>query len=146
MLCLSCYVKSPKQQLNFTKKSRNKHRLLHFKGVLYHVHTYTTYSSYHLFYMNQVPEKQYFGQWPYITNKIPINAIWHFKWKKCKINCYRVSKYIINISKRCWIFFQWIYSIFVYHLHVKCHIVYCVLNSLKNTVLHKSYFCTLSHS
>ena len=31
-------------------------------GVLYHVHTYTVAVSNHVLYMNQVPEKLYFGQ------------------------------------------------------------------------------------
>ena len=41
--------------------------------------------SYHHYYMNLVLEKLYFGQWSYITNIYPVNAICLLKFKQCRI-------------------------------------------------------------
>jgi hypothetical protein len=48
-------------------------------GVLYHVHTYTVTISYHLLYMNEVPERLYLSQSPNITKNQPVSAIWLLK-------------------------------------------------------------------
>ena len=48
IFCISCNVK---------KSKRAETVLTVFKGVLYHVCTYTVTVSYHSFYMNQVSEK-----------------------------------------------------------------------------------------
>ena len=53
----------------------------------YYICFYTVTVSYPLLYMNQVPEKLYFDQWPYlhVTKIYLINAIWLFIYSKYRI-------------------------------------------------------------
>ena len=51
--------KNQEQLPNFMEKGETIVFLMVFEGVLYHSCTYTVVFSYHLLYINQVPEKLY---------------------------------------------------------------------------------------
>ena len=70
ILCLSCNVKMSKQLLNYLKKALFQYFQWCPLPCL-HLYCYRFLSSH---YINQVPEKLYFGQWPYIAKIDPVNV------------------------------------------------------------------------
>ena len=69
MLCLSCNVKKSKTIVKFSEKSRNKSRSNRFLWCPLSRPCLYCFSFLPLLNMNQVPEKVYVGQWPYMAEK-----------------------------------------------------------------------------
>ena len=76
---LSCFAVRANKKCANIEKNRNIHHSNCSQGCLLsrpYLYYYLFYSS---LYMIQVPEKLYFGWWPYIKKMYPVNAIWLFK-------------------------------------------------------------------
>jgi hypothetical protein len=84
--------KSPKQLSNCLKRAENNRLSNRFQWC--HLPFPRVYCYHFLpsLYMNQIPEKLYFGQWPYTTNNY---AIWLVKYSK-----YRINIISIPVNKR----------------------------------------------
>ena len=67
ILCLSCNVKNSKVTTKLSENSKNKHRSNSYQWCHLSCSHLYCYCFLLLFYMNQVPEKLYFGHWPYIS-------------------------------------------------------------------------------
>ena len=75
ILCLSCNIKrSMLSENSWNKHCFNRFQMHHlWRQCLY------WYRFFLLLNRNQVPEKLYFSQWPYITKIYQVNAIWLLK-------------------------------------------------------------------
>ena len=86
ILCLSYSTKKSKTITKLSENSWNKRRSKRFQRCNMWRQRLYCYHFFLLLDRKQVPEKLYFGQWPYITKQYPVNAIFLLKYNKCRIN------------------------------------------------------------
>jgi hypothetical protein len=92
--------KNPKQLPNYLKRAETSDFLFIFLwGPLWSLCLYCYHFLLSL-YMNQVPEKLYFVQWPYITKTYRVNAIWLLKQNQCRINIYYTTTLVEAVDEK----------------------------------------------
>ena len=111
ILRLSCNIKKSKTTAKLSENGWNKRHCNSFQRChLWRQHLY----CYHFFLLlnrNQVPEKLYFGQWPYIAKIYPVNAIWLLnQWRITQIIILYYSSTVWNNCVILLLFCHWPYT------------------------------------